>query len=384
VSASYVISDEEFWSPSLGTMKLRAAYGHSGRAPGTFDAVRTWDAIGYGGQPAYTPSNLGNANLGPERTAETELGFDWSGFGNRLSTEVTYYRQKTTDALFEVRKPPSEGFSLNQQENVGEIQNQGFELNVNASLIDRASWGFDLGANVYTNKTKVLSLGGSPAFAAGGGWVEEGLPVMVLRGVRIHNGDRLEDPVNCASLAAGAENACFELDVPIGPQQPTFVLGVTPSLRMPKGITLSARGEYQGGHYIYDGPTNEGINRDIRWPTCADYYQLTDAGNGAQATAERRYWCDARFYRRGTMIWDADHFKLRDVTLQIPLGGMIPGSANSILTMSAQNWYRWRNENFPIFDPEMVSNTGFDNQNPQVTEHIPPPATFVASVRVVF
>jgi hypothetical protein len=52
--------------------------------------------------------------------------------------------------------------------------------------------------------------------------------------------------------------------------------------------------------------------------------------------------------------------------------------------MSAQNWYRWRNSNFPIFDPEMVANTGFDNQNPQVTEHIPPPATFVASVRVVF
>jgi hypothetical protein len=84
------------------------------------------------------------------------------------------------------------------------------------------------------------------------------------------------------------------------------------------------------------------------------------------------------------MIWDADHFKLRDVTLQVPLGTLVPGSSNSTLTLSAQNWYRWRNENFPIFDPEMVSNTGFDNQNPSVTEHIPPPATFVASVRVVF
>ena len=48
ISGSYVISDEDFWNPSLGVLKLRAAYGQSGRAPGTFDAVRTWEALGYG------------------------------------------------------------------------------------------------------------------------------------------------------------------------------------------------------------------------------------------------------------------------------------------------------------------------------------------------
>ena len=31
----------------------------------------------------------------------------------------------TTDALFNVRKPPSEGFALTQQENVGKIENKG-------------------------------------------------------------------------------------------------------------------------------------------------------------------------------------------------------------------------------------------------------------------
>jgi hypothetical protein len=153
---------------------------------------------------------------------------------------------------------------------------------------------------------------------------------------------------------------------------------------LPGGISVSARGEYMGGHYIYDGPSNEGVNRSIRWPTCADYYELTDAGRGAEATAERRYWCDSRFYQRGTMIYPADFFKLRDVTVQVPLGTLIPRSANSTLTVSVQNWYRWRNEDFLMFDPEMVSNTGFGNQNPSVTEHIPPTATVLASIRVVF
>src|SRR5690606_25495395 len=82
VSGSYIISDESFWNQSLGVLKLRAAWGQSGRAPGTFDAVRTWNAEGYGGDPAYTPGNLGNANLGPERTSETEVGFDWAVLDN--------------------------------------------------------------------------------------------------------------------------------------------------------------------------------------------------------------------------------------------------------------------------------------------------------------
>ena len=384
VSLAYVISDEPFWKPSLGVVKLRAAYGQSGRAPGAFDAVRTWDAQGYGGQPAYTPNNLGNAALGPERTGETEVGFDWALLDNRISTELTWYRQRTTDALFEVRKPPSEGFSLSQLENVGTIQNQGLEFNLNAAIIDRADWGFDLGINAYTNESEVLDLGSAVPFAAGGGWVEEGLPIMVLRGVRIHNGDRLENPVRCTDAIIAAGNACFELDVPLGPQQPTFVLGISPQVRLPRGILLSARAEYMGGHWIYDGPSNEGVNRNIRWPTCADYYELTDAGNGDQATAERRYWCDSRFYRRGTMSHEADFAKLRDVTLQVPLGRLIPRTTSSTLTLSAQNWVRWRNDNFQIFDPEMVSNAGFGAQNPSITEHIPPTATLLASIRVGF
>ncbi|HEY9449972.1 MAG TPA: TonB-dependent receptor, partial [Gemmatimonadaceae bacterium] len=109
-SLSYVISDESFWPERIGTMKLRAAYGQSGRAPGAFDAVRTWDPIGWGGLPAYLPLNLGNSDLGPERTAETELGFDYTAFAGRFSVGFTRFHQKTTDALFPVQQAPSLGF----------------------------------------------------------------------------------------------------------------------------------------------------------------------------------------------------------------------------------------------------------------------------------
>jgi len=385
VSASYVVSDEDFWNESFGSLKVRAAYGQSGRAPGTFDAVRTWRAIGYGGDPTYLPSNLGNPDLGPERTGETEVGFDWSGLSNKLNADFTWYRQHTTDALFGVRHAPSEGFSTSQQENVGELENKGIELNVRATLYDTENWGFDLGANLYTNNSEVLSLGGAAPFSGGSSWIQEGYPVTLVRGVIITNPESLTDPrYQCSESRAVAGEACQNRDEPIGPQAPTRVVGVNMSLRLPKGIELSTRGEYQGGHYIYDGPSNEGVNRNIRWPTCAEYYAFTDVGNGAQAPAQMRYNCDSRFYRRGTMIHKADFFKLRDVTVRVPLGQLVPGSSNSTLTVSAQNWYRWRNSEFNIFDPEMVTNTGFGGQVSQITEHVPPAASLVASIRVVF
>lgn len=384
VSASYVISDESFWNESYGSLKLRAAYGQSGRAPGTFDAVRTWNAIGYGGQPTYLPSNLGNPNLGPERTGETEVGFDWAGLDNRLGVDFTWYRQHTTDALFNVQHPPSEGFATSQQENVGELENKGIELNLRATVVDNETWGLDLGTSLYTNSSEVLSLGGAPPFSGGGSWIEEGYPVTLIRGVSIDNPDAKNAPYRCGDSRVPSGGACVNRDVPIGPQAPTKVLGFSANIRGPKGVELSARGEYQGGHYIYDGPSNEGVNRNIRWPTCAEYYQFTDNGKGDDAPGALRYWCDSRYYIRGTMIHKADFFKMRDVTLRVPLGQLIPGSANSTFTMSAQNFYRWRNADFPIFDPEMVSNSGFGDQVPSITEHIPPPASFVASIRVVF
>src|SRR5262249_9586580 len=126
-SASWVISEEGFWKPALGTLKLRAAYGSAGRAPGAFDAVRTFNQVGWGGAGAVRPGNLGNPGLGPERTTELELGFDESLLDGRLNVDFTYFNAKTTDAIFSVRTIPTNGFLQNTLKNVGEMQKSGLE-----------------------------------------------------------------------------------------------------------------------------------------------------------------------------------------------------------------------------------------------------------------
>jgi hypothetical protein len=137
------------------------------------------------------------------------------------------------------------------------------------------------------------------------------------------------------------------------------------------------------GAWIQDGAARNGISRNVRWPTCSSYYTLADAGNADQATMKEQKQCDPTQNESGLNFYEADHFRLRDVTLQVPLGGLVPGSSNSTLTFSAQNaWLH--NFSMPGFDPNQLGNTGFDSQNPAITEHIPAPATFLMSLRMVF
>lgn len=128
-SWSWVISDEPWWAEGWPVLKLRGAIGESGKAPGAFDAVRTWDPISaYEGKSGVTPANLGDPNLGPERTREIEIGFEGSAFGDRIGLDFSWYRAVTQDALVPVQYPPSQGFVNPQLTNVGELLNQGVEV----------------------------------------------------------------------------------------------------------------------------------------------------------------------------------------------------------------------------------------------------------------
>lgn len=372
VSASYVISDEAFWPERLGAVKLRAAYGHSGRAPGAFDAVRTWQPVRVAGSPGFLPLNPGNPELGPERTAEVEVGFDGSFLNDRLTAEFTYYHQTTTDALFNVRRPPSLGDWQAQLENVGKLRNTGIELALNGTVVQRPSLTWDLGVGITTNHSEILDLGDATPFTVGqDAWIEEGRPAPVLLGWKVMNPNELADPI-------------IEQDYYFGPNQPTLIIIPSTMVRLPRGIIVSARGEFQGGHYMYDGASFNGISRATDWPTCLQTWELQAAGRGDEVRALERARCDRPGARTGLFIYPADFFKLRDVTLQVPVDFVVPWGESPVLTLSARNFVRWFNSEWWEMDPEMGTNEGHDSLVRQITEHIPPTARFVASFRVNF
>jgi TonB-linked SusC/RagA family outer membrane protein len=169
VSASWVISEEPFWTPTfVSSLKLRAAYGQAGQQPDVFTALRTFQPVtGTGDQPAVTPQAVGNPDLKPERGTELELGFE-AGFFDRLSVDFTWFDKDVRDQILLRPIPPSLGFPGSQYTNIGRVSNKGVEVLATLQALNRENFGLELTANVATAKNRIEDLGGIPFIAVGG------------------------------------------------------------------------------------------------------------------------------------------------------------------------------------------------------------------------
>src|SRR5205809_1418982 len=348
ISGSYVITDEPFWPASWGEVKLRGALGWAGRAPGAFDAVRSWRPCVSAAQSCFLPGQVGDTLVGPERTREAELGFDAALVNNRVTVEATWYHRLTTDALFAIRQIPSEGWPFQQRSNVGSMSNTGFEVALDAIVVNKPNWGIDIGGSVYTNHGIVRDWGGAVPFAAGGRWVQVGFAPMAARGIIINNPNELAAPDTVCRSSCTADG--FHV---FGAQQPTLVLGQVLTVRLPKGVTLSARGEYQGGGWIQDGASFNALSRSVRWPTCSRAYPILypggsndslHTGNIPQLTARERKECVPANTNADTFWFPQDFWKLRDVTLTIPVPWAIQRATSATLIITAQNDWKWVND----------------------------------------
>jgi TonB-dependent starch-binding outer membrane protein SusC len=392
-SAAWVISDEGFWNPGWGQVKLRTAYGQAGRAPGAFDAVRTWSNTPLAGEVAFTPQNVGNADLGPEVTREFEGGFDGSWLIDRVRAGFTYYNQLTKDALLNVQQSPSAGFTQNQLMNVGEIANTGMEVSLDVTAIRRPSFAWDLGVNLTTNESEVLS---------------HVLPERVGRAIQyslhtiVHNGDAAPTTPTSVELCTQAMTrlglsdisqipsnvSCRETNVYRGSDLPTKTLNGYTTVRLPYGISLFARGEYRGGHY------NTGINpiaigRSVRSPACFPYYANQE--NVQLKPDTPALWVARCLPSLATgYSMKADYFKLRSISATVPVDFVFPERVqNATLTLSMGNVMTWSRESlFGTYGFENFGNAGIQNEGASIgisnNERIPPPTTLRVALRVTF
>jgi TonB-dependent SusC/RagA subfamily outer membrane receptor len=360
-SVSYILSDHDFWPSWWPVMKLRAAVGSSGKAPGAFDALRTWDPVsGYEGLPGLSPLRVGDPNLGPERTAEIEVGFEAGLLNDRLGLDVSLYRSRTTDALLPVVEPPSQGFLANQLRNVGTLQNKGIEWTVSGTPIATDVLRWDLTANFSVTESEVVDLGGAPAFETDmGQWIREGYPINSFFGYKVMNPDEVAEPV-------------IEADQYYGPIYPPTSVSLSTSINVARKLTLQARGEGFWGHQ----QTNHMVRQEARrglWPQCNDREPLEEA---------EAIW-QARCAANLGDVWTtpADYFKLRSISLTYQLPDrLIPGTSTAFLTVMGQNLWKWQRA--PGIDPELTTYAGF----PARWEYyqVPPSSLLSATLRVTF
>src|SRR5438093_135797 len=307
-------------------------------------------------------------------------GFVAAARDDRLSLTFTYYHRRTVDALFAVPQPASTGFVGAQLENVGELSASGIEASLEASVLRRSWLTWDVGSTIATNHTNVVSTGGVIFYN-----IVPGQPAPVWRGAKVTNRDAFADPV-------------YELDGFIGPTLPTVIISPFTTLKLPHGLLLTARGEYQGGAWGQDFPSRLVAQRGPRGPVgCDDVYKIvpwasyTGPGdpNAPAAISQVRALDRARCYKNARSdVWfmPLDFFKLREVTLQVPIPTrFIPRATSAFASLSFHNLWRWTNSEFASFDPELIGSR--DNVNQlfsSITDQLPPPATATFSLKLTF
>lgn len=373
ISGSFIPSDYDFWPKFWNTMKLRAAYGESGRAPDAFAALRTWSSVsGDEGQPAVTPQNLGNPDLGPERTGELEVGFESSFINDRVFAEFTYYRQLTTDALVPVQPAPSTGFVNSQLENVGKLENKGIETKMDVQVVRDGPVQWSVGGQYSTNHSEALDLGDVDRIYVS--WRQE---LRTGYSVPSYFHDRVTNP------DAVGEAPEFE-DQYIGPSYPTHTYGINTSISFKDRLTVDILGEGQGGHVLSSGTAYQNVRRGA-WPTCTDIQDQIDAGNTSNLTAGELALCDPSETTYGMWTKAADFFKIRSASVSYRLpDSWLPGGIRNA-TIKAQGKNLWTFTDYPGLDPEAFEDGARDFVDyRQEYYNIPPLRTFIMKLNVGF
>ena len=340
ISGAYTISDHDFWPAFWDTMKLRFAAGQSGRAPGPFASKRTWASTsGDDRQAAVILSELGNEDVGPERTLEIEGGFEASLFEGRLSLEFTYFDQTTSDALLRLARPASIGTEQSILTNLGEVKNVGFEFTANANMLTTPSFSWDLGGNFYHGKDEVVSLG--PV-------TDERLK---NRPVSAQFGDCVTNP---DEIARPDFDECY-----LGTARPTTTFGINPRFTFFRSLTLEGLGEYQGGHIKQNGTARQNVRREV-WASCEEVYTDVRAGGGTSSkyTAAELAKCSYRDANYGSWTFPGDFFRIRSVALSYRMPeSMLPGQISG-MTLRLQGRNLWITTKYEDGDPETHGYSG--------------------------
>ncbi len=165
-SGAYRMSEEGFWGGLKGLFpefKVRFSQGTAGVRPAFSQQYETWSVAGGN----ISKSVLGNKELKPQTTTETEYGIDFS-IMDRVSVEFTQSSSINEDQLLPVPLAGFYGYS-SQWRNAGTLEADATELSINASVINTRDMSLTMGLNWDTYDQRITEFDmPSYLYSAGG------------------------------------------------------------------------------------------------------------------------------------------------------------------------------------------------------------------------
>lgn len=352
VSGAWRISDEKFmggFSSFLDDLKIRASWGMTGASSG-LGLYPSYTTIGIGNtvlnntyvQTAYL-KNLGNEDLGWEKTSMFDIGADIQILGNRLGAGIDYYIKNTKDILIGLPVPMEYGFGQ-PNVNIGEIENRGWEIELKWNdKIGDVSYG--ISANLSNNKNKVLDLAGTGPWKSG--YTEEGLPMNSYYGYEAIGYFQSEEEIEKSpfqnvknkpgDIKYKDQNNDNKIDgddrVVLGDRNPHYLYGLRLNASW-KGFDISML--FQGigkKDYMMSGP---GV------------YPLSDAGKGPIFVHQLDYWTENNRDAKYPRLLDSNE-------------GAFNHQTSDFWKINA-GYLRMKNLQFGYnFSNSLIKNTGFSN-----------------------
>ncbi len=160
------ITKEDFMKHAdfIDNLAVRLSYGSNGNqsiSPYSTLAKVSTDKYIYAGQDKYAItqyiSSFALDNLGWEKTTGTNVGLDFSLFGERLSGSIDAYITNTKDLLFNLSIPYISGKS-SIKSNIGKIRNKGLEISLHSLNVKGKTFSWDSDFAFSLNRNKVVTI----------------------------------------------------------------------------------------------------------------------------------------------------------------------------------------------------------------------------------
>ena len=387
VSGSWVLGEEDFFplKSSVNVLRLRAAYGESGRQPNAFAALRTFAAAtGPNGSSAVTPASLGNSDLRPERGKEIELGFE-AGFFKRLTVDFTYFTKKTYDQIVSQPVAPSSGFPGAQFRNLGRVDNSGIELSTTLRAIARPSLSWEINGNIATNGDRIRDLGGiSSTVASAGSANVVGYPIGGMWTKRVASADRdattnLATNVLCDGGAGKPAVACAQAPFQyLGTPTPKLTAALSTTINIGERLRLYALGDARRGNRVHNFIEQLRCTGGAGAQFCrANYFPLEASPAylaGAVPTAPSQ-GLTAEYFQ------DASFAKLRELSITYTLPASFLQSRASV-TLAGRNLMTWTK--YRGLDPEANANNAGTTTQALDQAVTPPLRLFTSTINIAW
>ncbi|MBS7564448.1 TonB-dependent receptor [Mucilaginibacter sp. Bleaf8] len=150
----------------IDLLKLRTSYGTVGNYQTLYSngsqAYYLYQALYDINNNAYESgfsqqTTAGNPNLQWEVNKQLDLAVEFGFFKNRITGSVEYYDRRSSNLLFSVPLPVSNGVTA-QWQNVGTMYNRGFEVNLGGDPVRTKNFTWSINLNASTLKNRITKM----------------------------------------------------------------------------------------------------------------------------------------------------------------------------------------------------------------------------------